>query len=279
MIWQIRLQNSWPTWKVAWTKWCMSLCGCYYHIVRRGNIVVYPRYQSGLLTPAERMTGNAIEAVKDAIKQLESGDHVTPDLDKYAIVSHSLGGSISVNMAAYADSVGLPKPKAIMLAEPGQGGNIGANILANDLSTISSDTLMLIVVGADDTEVGSTTGRKIMEKTSHISNKNKQLMTMHSDYHGNPPLIADHYAPVAPDERYDFNDDGVITEWLRELAQYVTGGEVDSLDYYGFWRLFDELIDTAFNGKNHDNALGKTTESRFMGEWSDSTPITELSVN
>ena len=248
------------------------------HLVRRGNIVVYPRYQSGVLTPIKEMSDNAINAVKDAINTLQNGSHVSPELDKLAIVGHSLGGTITVNMAVYADSVGLPKPKAIMLVEPGQGENFGINILAEDLSAISSDILMLVIVGADDSEVGDTVARKVMSMTSHISEENRQMLTMYSDKYGDPPLIADHYAPVAPDERYDFNNSGLITGLVEKLAQYITGGEVDAYDYYGFWKLFDGLTDYAFYGINKEYALGDTQEQRFMGTWSDGRLVTELHI-
>lgn len=249
-----------------------------HHIVRKGNIVVYPRYQSGVLTPAKRMTGNAIDAVKDAIDRLESADHITPELENFALVGHSLGGGISMNMATYANSMGLPQPKAIMLAEPGHGNALGANILADDFSPIPSDTLIVIVVGNDDKEVGDTTARNIMGLIHQIDSDNKQLLTMYSDYHGEPSLVADHYAPVSPDDRYG-TDTGELGEWLREMAENITGGEVDTLDYYGFWKLFDGLIDTAFYGKNREYAFDNTPEQQFMGKWSDGTSVVGLSVD
>ena len=42
------------------------------HIVRRGNIVVYPRYQADLLTPASAFTPNAINAVLSALDVLRA---------------------------------------------------------------------------------------------------------------------------------------------------------------------------------------------------------------
>lgn len=248
------------------------------HLVRRGNIVVYPRYQLGLRTPLEDVTDNAISAVKDAIYNLQKGDHVTPELNKVAIVGHSLGGAITVNMAVRANSVGIPEPQAIMLVEPGEGENFGTNILTEDLSTIPSDTLMLIVVGADDTDVGDTVAKKVMGMTTGIPLSNKELITMYSDKYGNPSLIADHYAPVAPDERFNFESGGLIGELVEKLARYIAGGEVDALDYYGFWKLLDSLTDYAFYGSNQEYAFGNTHEQRFMGKWSDGTNVAELEI-
>ena len=59
------------------------------HIVKRGNIVVYPRYQADLTTPSEEMTPNAIASVKDAIDRLQGAGPVEPDLERFAAVGHA----------------------------------------------------------------------------------------------------------------------------------------------------------------------------------------------
>jgi acetyl esterase/lipase len=66
------------------------------HLVKRGNIVVYPRYQTSLLTPIGEFTPNTLAAVKDALRRLQTErGHVTPDLTKFATVGHSLGGVLA----------------------------------------------------------------------------------------------------------------------------------------------------------------------------------------
>ena len=248
------------------------------HLVRRGNIVVYPAFQAGVRTDAEEMTQNAIDAVKDAIQRLQSGGHITPELDKDAIVGHSLGGAITANMAALATSIDLPEPKAIMLAEPGEGENIGENILLSDLSTVTNKVLMLIVVGDEDTIAGNNIGRRIYNQTPQIPSSNKEYVTMFSDDYGEPPLLSDHFAPVAPDERFGEEDESVLQARVREGIHKALGADVNALDYYGFWKLFDGLIDAAFYGKNREYAFGNTPEQRFMGRWSDGKAIVELEI-
>ena len=247
------------------------------HLVRRGNIVVYPRYQSSRRTPPDKMTHNAINAVKNAITHLQSETHVTPQLDKFAIVGHSLGGGITANMAALATTVGLPEPKAITLAEPGEGGNIGAHILHPDLSTISPNVLLQVVIGSEDTIAGSDIGKRIIKQTPQIPPSNKEFITIFSDYHGDPPLVADHYAPVAPDNRYNMGRRKFLS-LIRRSVHRILGAEVDALDYFGFWKLFDGVTDAAFYGKNREYALGNTPKQRFMGTWSDGTPVKELRI-
>ncbi|MFW6121074.1 MAG: prolyl oligopeptidase family serine peptidase, partial [Petrotogales bacterium] len=118
------------------------------HIVKRGNIVVYPRYQRGLFIGFRFFSSNSIHAVKSAINELENGEHVVPDLDKFAITGHSLGGGITANMASRAEEEGLPIPKAIMPVQPAIIYDKKA-----DFSKISNGTLMLVIVGEDDTVV------------------------------------------------------------------------------------------------------------------------------
>src|SRR5215204_4524588 len=41
------------------------------HLVKRGNIVIYPRYQSNLLTPISDFLPNTLQAVKEAVSRLQ----------------------------------------------------------------------------------------------------------------------------------------------------------------------------------------------------------------
>ncbi|MCK5458471.1 MAG: hypothetical protein KAI20_01155, partial [Thermoplasmatales archaeon] len=71
-----------------------------------------------------------------------------------------------------------------------------------------------------------------------------------------PDIVADHLAPVC-------------------LPFFST---VDAMDYYSTWKLFDALTDYAFYGINGEYCLGNTPEQRFMGLWSDGTPVNELII-
>ena len=235
------------------------------HIVKRGNIVIYPRYQTDLNTPGSEFTPNAIQAVKDAINRLqnESENHVRPELDKFAIVGHSAGGVISAQMAALAKENGLPEPKAVMCVEPGRESldkSIKLGIPYEDLTKIPKYTLLLIVVADRDSTVGKVEGKRIFKDTPQIPTSSKNFIVMVSDVHGDPDLIANHSAPVAIEDK-------------NGKFYYV-----DALDYYGFWKLFDALCDAAFYNKNREYALGNTPQQRFMGKWSDGTPVKELKV-
>jgi hypothetical protein len=249
-----------------------SYTGWIDHIVRKGNIVVYPRYQS-LMTPSNKTTDTALRAVKNAIQTLESGEHVRPQLDKIAIVGHSHGSGISVNMAALGDSADFPVPKAVMVVEPGSMS--GENLLS-DLSGIPSETLMLVLVGEDDDLAKYDIAKEIYNSVTTIPTENKDFITMISDNHGEPSLVADHFAPLSIQTRYNFSESIFQSAIGTEIVEGIA--ETDAMDYYGLWKLFDGLIDAAFYGKNREYALGNTPEQRFMGIWSDGKAVKELIV-
>src|SRR5262245_59801560 len=258
------------------------------HIVKRGNIVVFPRYQSSILTRREDFIPNSLDAIKAALKQLqiESG-HVRPDLTRVASVGHSLGGVLSASVAALARESGLPHVRAVMSVEPGLTRS-PANVPMPDLSKIESDTLLLSVAGDRDTLVDDYDAKRIYYESSRVSVNNKDFVRLVTDDRGSPPLIANHRAPTAPDREYD-NGEGDL-DALRSIMGSVSGRRVDeqrdsnripainALDYYGVWKLFDALCDAAFYGKNREYALGNTPQQRFMGKWSDGVAVKELVV-
>jgi len=223
------------------------------HIVKKGNIVVYPRYQKGLVRGFENFTINAINAVKDAIDILNKGWHVRPELDKFAILGHSLGGGITANMAALAEEVDLPIPKAIMPVQP-----YLHTVETIDFSIISNKTTMVVIVGEDDVAVGNYSAKIIFNETIQIPLSNKDFVVQVTDTYGTPDIIGDHMAPVC-------------------LPKLISNS-VDAMDYYSTWKLFDALTDYTFYGTNKEYCLGNTPEQRFMGLWSDGTPVKELIV-
>lgn len=227
------------------------------HIVKKGNIVVYPIYQM-LISTTARFSSNTLGAVVEAIEELNSGDHVQPDLERFATVGHSMGGILAANIAALAEEYGLPPVKAVMSVQPG----INPMPRIEDLSLIPADTLLLSVVGDSDMLAGSKDAKNIFNDTTQIPLENKDYIVMVSDRNGTSSLTAGHFAPVST----SLGDSSIL-----EFG-------VDALDYYCLWKLFDALTDAAFYGLNREYALGNTPEQRYMGVWSDGTPVKEMIV-
>lgn len=222
------------------------------HLVKRGNIVIYPRYQLGLVLGVRYATQNAIQAVKKAIAILQKDDHVHPDLDKFAIVGHSLGGGITAETAIFAEQYELPRPKAIMPVQP----FLRNDTMMKDFHAIPSTTLLLVVVGENDNIAGNYSGKLIFTSSDQIPFSRKDFIIQRTDQHGSPALVANHLAPIC----------------------ILNSSSVNAMDYYSTWKLFDALTDYAFYGTHQNFCLGNTSEQRFMGYWSDGTPVKELTV-
>ena len=73
-------------------------------------------------------------------------------------------------------------------------------------------------------------------------------MTVQTDLHGEPRLLAGHLSPMAAD---------------LELA--------DATDWYGWWRLLDAACDAAFTAQ-------PLRLDAAMGTWSDGRPVKPLKV-
>lgn len=220
-----------------------------------------------------------------------------------------MGGIISANMAALATSSGLPAPKAVMAVEPGltEQPIEKAKVSLEDLSQVPASVLLLTLAGDQDKLAGETDAKKIFNQSTRIAQKN--YIIVQSDDHGNPPLIANHSAPISPLASYtsssqnqkstdnesnestnlgsrlrDTLKDRIrnrikkrIKEKIEESADLSNAqGGADALDYYGYWKLFDGLTDCAFRRTNCNYALSGTAEQRYMGKWSDGVPVKEL---
>ena len=231
------------------------------HLVRRGNTVIYPRYQESLRSLPSEFAANAVAATRDAIARLQTGD-VQPDLEKLAFVGHSMGAIMSANIAQNTGRYNLPTPRALFLAEPSFEPILG------NYNEIPAATLLLVAVGADAKRDASA--RRILQGSTRIPLEDKNYIALPSDLHGNPPLISDHFAPCAADEFDESSTSKPRNQWR--------GRTRDALDYFGYWKLCDGLLDAAFVNRNREYALTDSPEARFMGVWSDGTPVREAFV-
>jgi acetyl esterase/lipase len=238
--------------------------GWLHHLVRRGNVVIFPRYQGGLLTPPWTFTDNAVLAVRRALARLKGGGHPAPEPGKFALVGHSAGAAISADMASLAEARGLPVPRALMCVQPGRGTRKARAIFfpAADYRKIPKETALLVLVGEDDRIVGREEARRIFQGTPQIPPDRKDYVLVHTDRHGAPPLVADHVSPASP----------------MRPNPIIRGRRINALDYYAYWRLFDALLDFAFEGEHKERCLGDTPQQRFMGRWSDGTPVKPLAI-
>jgi len=235
------------------------------HLVKRGNLVVYPIYQQAIFSSGENFTNSAAKAIRNALEQLKNGK-VTPELDKVSYFGYSAGGIITANLVAQTESLGLPAPKSLFLMTP--GGSLGYGLVsgngqkleipgfkletADRLAKIPPGTKMVVVVADRDTTVGDIAAKFIWQSSSQVADTNRAFVRFNTDTHGKPPLIADH---------------GIANR-----------AQPDALNFFGMWKLFDALQSCALSGKDCEVALGDTAAQRFMGKWSDGQPVKELTI-
>lgn len=233
------------------------------HLARSGNIVVFPRYQSDPLTRPPRFLPNALAAAKDALDVLEVGrGHVRPDRKKFALIGHSAGGNLAVQMAALAAESGLPKPAVVIALMPGE-------VVVDRLPLLSSvppETLLVVAVAENDTVVGDARAREIFEETTAIPRSRKRFIYYRSDLHGLPVLVADHFLSTGFYNPFDTGE-GLFPRVQRQRA------EVNAFDRAGLWPMADLTLRAAFSGRSLDDISEHGEAFKRMGTWSDGRPV------
>jgi len=226
------------------------------HLVRRGNIVIYPDYQ-----PEGFLVFDQSAFVANMLTGLEAGlDEATLDPETIHVVGHSLGAVLGAAYLASGSEAGLPRAASLTLMAPGGcstcGSRSGFGVPIPDDLPAPGDLLVNIVVGRDDTIVGDGDARAIWIKLADVPPDRKRLVGVQSDRHGEPDLVADHLF---------VQSDGL-------------GSRVDTLDWFGAWRPLDRLIACAESGTLCEVALGSGDEALSMGQWSDGTPVAPMVV-
>ncbi len=237
------------------------------HTVRAGTTVIYPRWQTDTAAPCpgpfdiEPCVVSATSAIRSALAYLESDpSSVRPDVDRTSYLGFSFGGILTVNLAnRYAD-LGLPRPRAIFLDDPHDGGLAGFDepALDDSLAGIPSDALLQCHVGAEGVIAGPDSAdgscNALWPLLGHIPARNKSLVMTVPDSHGEPALSSGHGVCAAPP------------------------GAADAYDWNFCWKTWDELRTAALDGTSGVLAMGDTPTLGDNGRWSDDTPVTSLVI-
>jgi acetyl esterase/lipase len=235
------------------------------HLVRNGRTVIFPRYQNDVGTLPLDFLPNAVSAIRDALSVLDAGHgHVRADRSQFALIGHSAGGTLAVQIAALAADPEneLPVPIAVIAVMPGEVLPMRRPSLAD----VHRDTLLVITVGEEDMIVGDFRARQIFRETTAIPNSRKRFILFRSDRHGYPPLIAEHAAPTGAHRRLD-NGEGLF----RFLQ--LSFGEVNAHDRAGFWKITDWTLQAAAMGQTLDDVVRDEERFRHLGFWSDGRKV------
>jgi acetyl esterase/lipase len=225
------------------------------HLVRRGNVVIFPVYEKGRRDDRQQLLAQAVAGIRNALDFLaERG--VTVNKEQFAATGHSMGGSMSVMLAARGPDFGLPPIRAVMPVEPGHKGGQG---FPNEVfAELGGEQMLLILEGDQDQFADSRMGHAMFTGSQRVPASQKAFVILLSDKYRQPPLVADHYAPLSPVPEYDLESS---TRWQEKRKQFVKNvmdirdGEVDALDTEAMWPLLDVLLETTFRGERDINKV------------------------
>lgn len=237
------------------------------HTVLRGNVVVFPRWQTDVAVPCpgpfniEPCIASATKGIQDGIAFLSDGEgRVRPQLNKTSYFGYSFGGILTANLANRYQQLGLPRPRAIFLDDPHDSGaaGLGEPALDDSLGGIPSDVKFEChsgaegVIGVPRLKDGSC--NSVLPLIGHIPKQNKSLVMTQTDGYGTPTLSSVHGVCAAEE------------------------GTADAYDWRFCWKVWDALRACSYWEKHCSYALRRGRKHSWIGRWSDGTPITPLVV-
>jgi len=238
------------------------------HMVGKGNIVIYPRYQKRIFsTYPKHYAQNSADAIVAALKKLEEPGLVKPRIENIIYAGHSYGAAIASYFGVEYSKYNLPKPKGLLIAQPGTSPAKSCNL--ETYADMESDIKLVVTVGHGDHIVGDLMAVKILNTAGA---KDKNLLLHISDGHGAPTIHSSHATPCAVAPEMDNGQRNYI------ITAAINRSDTDAVDYYCYWKLSDALSDCAFYGQNCDYVFGDTEKQRYMGTWSDGKQVKPITV-
>lgn len=154
------------------------------HLARRGNTVIFPRYQSSTSSPPEGVLDDAIAGIEAALDRAPIAE------DTLVVAGHSAGAALAVDYAAVAERSGLPIPRAVFAVYPGRALlAYPEGIPAQDEGDLPPDMRLVVLAGAADEVVGEAPAQQVVDAASTLDPARRKLVEV------TDPSVADHYGP------------------------------------------------------------------------------------
>jgi acetyl esterase/lipase len=156
------------------------------HLVRRGSAVVLPRYQVSAVSLPALALPNAVRGVRAALERLPG--------ESWVAAGHSAGGALAADLAASAQRLDLPPPRAVFAAYPGRGlAGLPLRLPVADPNGIPAGVEILTLAGARDSVVGSSVAKAIVRSATNVPPERRRfVLVSRAD-------AADHLAPQRGD--------------------------------------------------------------------------------
>jgi pimeloyl-ACP methyl ester carboxylesterase len=239
------------------------------HLVKKGNIVIYPRYQKNLFSPKpDKFAPNSAKGIQYAIALLKDGKHVKPILNNVVYIGHSYGGTVCSDFAVNYAKYQVPKPTAMLLCQPGTATFRGGRL--KNYANIDKDLILTIIVTENDHTTGDEFGKLVFQTAQNTPKRT--LLRVGADNHGFPTLTATHLEPYSL--LLDF--DTKVNNFTSKRA--IHQSKFDAYDYNLHWRIADAMMDCTRSGKNCEYCTGDTPEISNLGNWSDGVPVKKPQV-
>jgi hypothetical protein len=221
------------------------------HLVRHGAIVIAPNQVTARppRTKPEEVLPNIQGSVRSALAELATGTHAPADASHQIAIGHELGAEMALAYTANAATADLPVPGGVLAV-------FAWDELPRDLSGMP-ETTRIVLAGGEGNFINLIQIERLWADLPAVSDPSlRAYVHLASDDHGDPPLDLQNFS----------------------VAASGYNGDVDALDWYGTWKFADALLTCTTEGSWCEYAFGNTSEQRFMGVWSDGTPVKEITV-
>lgn len=219
------------------------------HIVSRGYALIYAPFQilSGDLSLHEKRYDTIWAGFDEAVERY--GDSF--DLDRVGYVGHSYGGAAIFAMALRGIERRGWGREGLLLYSMAPWYYYQMSL--RDFVNFPSHARLVVQVFENDGVCDHRMGKELFDRVN-LPSSEKDFIMLRSDQRQGGRLDASHGTPSR-------------------------GTEVNALDHYGIYRIFDALAEYTFNGDPAGKrvALGNGgAEQRYMGLWPDGQPVREL---
>lgn len=223
------------------------------HLVRRGSVVVYPVYQTDGNTAPQIITDTAAKSISQIIQLLEKEKPNLIDQQKTMYYGFSMGASMSINFATNPNKYGVPLPKGMVLAAPGDAKHVAhkelaVSIVNESISKVPLNIPIALLSGQEDKTIGVPTALTYWNEICHQP-RQKILITWPPGKSNDESISSGHGAPGAPDDRYDFPNiyEPTPIDTLARLESFPESKSINNLDFYGQWKIVTGFLDAIKN--------------------------------